>query len=108
MMLSRGGYRTEIDADGYRVVERARALRPLAITLDILMPGIDGWDVLRALKLDPATRDIPAIIISIVADRELGQALGAVDYFVKPVDRLALLARLGQLQQEVSRCTINT
>jgi CheY-like chemotaxis protein len=79
-------------------VEKARALRPAAITLDVLLPELDGWEVLRALKRDRRTRDIPVVIASVVDDEQLGRALGAVDYFVKPVDRRALLARLEGLR----------
>lgn len=79
-------------------MEKARALRPAAITLDVLLPELDGWEVLRALKRDRRTRDVPVVIASVVDDERLGRALGAVDYFVKPVDRRALLARLEGLR----------
>jgi signal transduction histidine kinase/CheY-like chemotaxis protein len=94
LYLNRGGYRSVIATDGHEAVERARELHPAAITLDILLPTLDGWEVLRALKRDEATRDIPVIIASVADDRELGFALGATDYFVKPVEREALLSRL--------------
>jgi len=64
------------------------------IALDILLPGIDGWDVLAALKRDEATRDTPVVVISVVDKPDLGRALGAMDDFVKAVDGKALLARL--------------
>lgn len=80
--------------DGQEALDRARELVPAAITLDILLPTLDGWEVLRALKRDVQTRDIPVIIASVADDRELGFALGATDYFVKPVEREELLARL--------------
>ncbi|HEV8634245.1 MAG TPA: response regulator, partial [Chloroflexota bacterium] len=96
LYLARGGYRTETAADGAEAIAKALALRPIAITLDILLPGIDGWEVLRALKSDERTCDIPVVIASIVDDEPLGYALGATDYFVKPIDRHALLARLGR------------
>ena len=75
----------------------ARMLEPAAITLDIVLPDMSGWDVLREVKKEPATRDIPVVIISMADNRELGLTLGAEDYFTKPVDRGALLARLGDL-----------
>ena len=56
------------------------------IALDILLPGIDGWDVLAALKRDEATRDTPVVVISVVDKPDLGRALGAMDDFVKAVD----------------------
>ncbi|HEX5166121.1 MAG TPA: response regulator, partial [Thermomicrobiales bacterium] len=92
--LGRGGYRTTIAADGSVALQWARDLRPAAITLDVMLPSLDGWEILRSLKLDPLTRDIPVVIASIIDDSDLGFALGATDYFVKPVDRQALLARL--------------
>jgi CheY-like chemotaxis protein len=92
--LGRGGYRTTIADDGRVALQWARELRPAAITLDVMLPSLDGWEILRSLKLDPLTRDIPVVIASIIDDSELGFALGATDYFVKPVDRQALLARL--------------
>jgi CheY-like chemotaxis protein len=72
-------------------VEQARALRPAAITLDVLLPGCDGWQVLQALKADPATRDIPVVMVSIVDNEHLGYALGAAAYLVKPVAQADLL-----------------
>ena len=63
-----------------------RAMRPMAITLDIILPGMEGWEVLRTLKSDPLTSEIPVIIVSMLENRDLGMAFGAEDYFVKPVD----------------------
>jgi CheY-like chemotaxis protein len=74
----------------------ARERPPAAIILDILLPGQDGWEVLREFKADPIVRDLPVIIVTVVDERELGLALGAVDYFLKPVDRTALLSRLAR------------
>jgi CheY-like chemotaxis protein len=74
----------------------ARDLKPVAITLDILLPEVDGWEVLNRLKADEATRNIPVIVVSVVDNPALGRALGAFDYFVKPVDGKALLSRLSQ------------
>ena len=92
--LTRGGYRSQVAADGLEVIEKARSLKPVAITLDIMLPHVDGWELLRSLKADETTRDIPVVITSVVDDEQLGYALGAADYFVKPVERQALLARL--------------
>ena len=69
----------------------ARQLRPRAITLDVMMPGMDGWAVLSALKADPEVAAIPVLMLSIVDDRNLGHALGAADYLVKPLERDRLL-----------------
>ncbi|UPT75553.1 MAG: response regulator [Elusimicrobiota bacterium] len=76
----------------------ARSLKPMAITLDIMMPHRDGWSVLQALKSDPATSSIPVIILSITENRALGFALGVADYIVKPFERRALLEKLGGLE----------
>jgi CheY-like chemotaxis protein len=56
------------------------------ITLDVMMPHLDGWSVLTALKADPATADIPVIMLTIVDDKQMGFALGAADYLTKPID----------------------
>jgi len=79
---------------GDEALRLARESHPIAVTLDVVLPGSDGWDVLKQLKTDAATRHLPVIIISIVNNRDLGMALGADDYFVKPVDRDLLLERL--------------
>ena len=66
----------------------------MAITLDIMMPRKDGWQVLRELKHDPDTQDIPVIIMSIVDDKLMGFSLGAAEYIVKPVEKDILLRKL--------------
>jgi signal transduction histidine kinase/CheY-like chemotaxis protein len=92
--LRRAGFRTEVVRSGSDVMSRARQRKPAAITLDILLPGIDGWEVLTQLKHDETTSSIPVIVISVVDNPELGIALGAVDYFVKPVPAKELIGRL--------------
>ena len=94
--LETGGFRLSIARTGNEALAMARDLKPVAITLDILLPEIDGWEVLTRLKADEATRDIPVLIVTVVDNPSLGRALGALDYFVKPVDRAALLSRLDQ------------
>jgi CheY-like chemotaxis protein len=69
----------------------ARELQPLAITLDVVMPGMDGWAVLTAIKTDPELADIPVIMMSVVDDRNIGFALGASAFLTKPLDRSALV-----------------
>jgi CheY-like chemotaxis protein len=64
------------------------------MTLDVMMPGVDGWAVLTELKADPRTADIPVIILSILDDKNLGFALGATDYLTKPIDRERLITIL--------------
>jgi CheY-like chemotaxis protein len=82
--------------NGRDALALARELKPRLITLDVMMPSMDGWSVLTALKADPATRDIPVVMISIVDDRQLGFALGAADYLTKPIDRSQLAAILAR------------
>ncbi|TME70436.1 MAG: response regulator [Chloroflexi bacterium] len=94
--LESGGFRMAIARNGTEALRMARELKPAAITLDILLPEIDGWEVLSRLKEDETTRNIPVVVISVVDDPAVGRALGAVDYFVKPVDGKALLSRLDQ------------
>ena len=72
----------------------ARQVKPHAITLDIMMPHMDGWSVLQILKNDPELRAIPVFIISIMENKALGFSLGATDYIVKPFDRKDLLSKL--------------
>ncbi|MDF2733569.1 MAG: integral rane sensor hybrid histidine kinase [Chloroflexota bacterium] len=95
--LEEAGFAFAIAPDGRTGVEWATSLRPAAIILDILLPDFDGWEVIQRLKGAEATRDIPVIVVSVVDDAPLGFALGAVDYFVKPVSREALLGSLGLL-----------
>jgi CheY-like chemotaxis protein len=75
-------------------VAMAKEHKPAAITLDILLPDVDGWEVLTRLKRDEMTSDIPVIVVSVVDNPELGRALGALDYFVKPVEAKELVHRL--------------
>ncbi|HXT51196.1 MAG TPA: response regulator [Thermoanaerobaculia bacterium] len=95
--LGDGGWVPVRARTGDDALKLARGVRPVAVTLDLVIPGIDGLSVLRELRADPDTRHIPVIIISVLDNRELGLTLGADDYFVKPVDRDALLARLSAL-----------
>jgi signal transduction histidine kinase/DNA-binding response OmpR family regulator len=94
--LTDAGHAVRIAADGETGLTMARADRPVAIVLDILLPGIDGWEVLRRLKSDATLRDVPVIIATVVDERGVGLALGAVDYLIKPVDPQMLLDRLGR------------
>jgi len=95
--LEREGFRIETATSGVEGLARARELRPAAITLDLLMPDLDGWDVLAALKGDPALSSIPVVLVTIVDERQRGYALGAAEYLVKPVDREQLAAALRSL-----------
>jgi signal transduction histidine kinase/CheY-like chemotaxis protein len=90
------GYRVRVAPDGETGLAEARSVPPDAIVLDVLLSGIDGWEVLRRLKSDERLREIPVVIVTIVDEREVGLALGAVDYLVKPVNRTALLDALAR------------
>jgi DNA-binding response OmpR family regulator len=94
--LVQAGYRVCLAHTGDDALLKAEQLRPRAITLDILLPGGDGWEVLAKLKASPFTQDIPVIIVSVLDRQELGFHLGAMDYLVKPVDRFQLLHALGR------------
>ncbi|GMV34004.1 MAG: hypothetical protein DCC59_07935 [Chloroflexi bacterium] len=96
------GFRVEPLTDPARAVEAARRVKPFAITLDIMMPGTDGWTVLDALKSNAETRNIPVIICSIVEDIEKGFHLGASDYLVKPILEEDLVNSLDRLNADGS------
>jgi CheY-like chemotaxis protein len=92
--LTKEGYRVETAAGGEAGLCLARELHPDVITLDVMMPGMDGWAVLSELKADPELADIPVVMLTIVDNKNLGYALGAADYLTKPIQRDRLLAIL--------------
>jgi signal transduction histidine kinase/CheY-like chemotaxis protein len=96
--IESAGFRTEVARTGSDAVVMARDHRPAAITLDILLPDLDGWEVLTRLKRDPSTSSIPVVVVSVVDNPELGMALGALDYFVKPVPAKELMSRLARFK----------
>jgi CheY-like chemotaxis protein len=81
------GYQLCTAGSGEEGLNLAREKRPDLITLEVVMPGIDGWTVLKNLKADPQLSGIPVVMVSISDDRDRGLAMGAADYLVKPVDR---------------------
>jgi signal transduction histidine kinase/DNA-binding response OmpR family regulator len=85
--LAREGFHIVTASSGAEGLRLAREIRPQLITLDVLMPGMDGWSVLAELKADPELADIPVVVVSITDDAALGYALGASEYLTKPVDR---------------------
>ena len=85
--LNRKGFPVECAASGQEGLRLAKELHPVAITLDVMMPGMDGWAVLSALKSDSDLSDIPVVMLTIVDDKNLGYSLGATEYMMKPVDR---------------------
>jgi len=92
--LAAAGLRPVVIRTGEEGLEAVHALRPAAVILDIQLPGMDGWDVLRTLKADPATTATPVVVLSVIPDRSRGIALGASDYLVKPVGKDELLAAI--------------
>ncbi|HET6468417.1 MAG TPA: response regulator [Geminicoccaceae bacterium] len=89
-LLTREGMTVSVAADGASGLARARELRPALITLDVLMPGMDGWSVLQELKADPELAEIPVVMLTIVDEQNRAYALGAAGYLAKPVDRAQL------------------
>jgi DNA-binding response OmpR family regulator len=89
--LTKEGYCVATAVDGAEGLVKARAMHPDLITLDVMMTDIDGWSVLAELKADPTVEHIPVVLLTMADDRTLGYALGASDYFTKPVawDHLA-------------------
>ncbi|MEA3058591.1 MAG: hypothetical protein QOE50_3 [Sphingomonadales bacterium] len=85
--LQRGGYAVRTAANGEEAMQLARTLQPDVVTLDALMPQMDGWAVLSAMKEDAVLAEIPVIMVTIVDNQSIGFSLGAADYLIKPIDR---------------------
>jgi CheY-like chemotaxis protein len=92
--LEAAGVRVIGARDGEEGLDTVRRLSPAGVILDILLPGIDGWEVLAQLKADPQTAPIPVIVVSMLDERGRGFALGAAEYLVKPVGKEQLRAAL--------------
>jgi CheY-like chemotaxis protein len=92
--LTREGLQVVTAASGEEGLRLARAVHPVAITLDVVLPGMDGWTVLTALKTDPELATIPVIMLTIADNQSQGFALGAADYLVKPIDAAQLVSVL--------------
>jgi adenylate cyclase len=92
--LEKEGYRVILARNGLEALELARQHRPQAITLDVMMPQLDGWGALKELKADAALRDIPVIMVTVLNERGMAIPLGAADFVTKPVDRQRLTAIL--------------
>lgn len=95
--LHEAGYQTEIARDGVEGFEKAKNLKPHLITLDMLLPVKDGWQVLKELKRHPICKKIPIVIVSITDEKKLGFSMGAVGYFVKPVNKEEFLETIKQI-----------
>jgi signal transduction histidine kinase/DNA-binding response OmpR family regulator len=100
--LERAGFAAVAARGGQEGLRLVRELRPAAVTLDIMMPDLDGWTVLAAIKGDPALASTPVVLMSIVDQKNRGYALGAADYLVKPVDRAKLIEALTNICGSIS------
>ena len=100
--LNRKGFPVECASSGEEGLRLARELHPMAIILDVMMPGMDGWAVLSTLKSEPEVKDIPVVMLTIVDDKNLGYALGATDYMIKPVDRDRLNEILAKFRERAA------
>jgi len=98
--LEDSGYQVLQAYKGTEAIKLAKEYKPYAITLDIIMPSRDGWDILQELKSTPGTAGIPVIIVSIVDSRELGLSMGAIAYLVKPIEPDELIKVLGSIERE--------
>ncbi len=105
-MLAREGYRVDHAGGGKEALEKARAEHPTVILLDVMMPQVDGWAVLGILKADPALKDIPVVIVSLLDERPLGLTLGAAEFLNKPVDRTRLIDTVRAYAGSASGCVL--
>ncbi|MBF0558138.1 MAG: response regulator [Nitrospirae bacterium] len=94
LYLAQGGYRVAHTGNGDNALNRIREIKPFLVVLDVMLPGKDGWEILNELKSDPEIKHIPVIVSSVIDNRELGIALGASDYLVKPLNKCSLLKKL--------------
>jgi signal transduction histidine kinase/CheY-like chemotaxis protein len=101
--LSSVGYEVIVCPTAWRVIEMAAELQPAAITLDIVMTPVDGWETLSGLKSDPRTADIPVIVVTVLDQKDAGALFGADEYVVKPVDRAILIAAIGRCLNQRGR-----
>jgi Amt family ammonium transporter len=104
--LIKEGFRVQLAANGETGLRLAGELKPAAITLDVMMPGMDGWAVLTALKADPDLADIPVVMLTMVDEKNLGYTLGASDYLTKPIDRERLKVVLNKYRCDHPKCSV--
>jgi DNA-binding response OmpR family regulator len=104
--LRQVGYAADSVATGRAAIDQARRDRPDLITLDIYLPDIDGWKVLKVLKTDPVTADVPVVVVSIVPENKESLKLGAVEYLVKPLDSAVLLDTISRVLGHSGRVLI--
>ena len=104
--LAKEGYRVALAEDGDKGLELARSLKPDAITLDVLMPTVDGWTVLSALKADEATEGIPVLMLTMGDEKNLAYSLGASDFLSKPITRERLVKALDRVRCHEPICSV--
>ncbi|MBL8164968.1 MAG: response regulator [Anaerolineae bacterium] len=104
--LTKEGFNVRTAVSGVEGLRAAREFKPDVITLDVMMPGMDGWAVLSALKADPALAAIPVVMMTIVSDKNLAYSLGAADYLTKPIDRDKLMHTLRKYECKHPVCKI--
>ena len=105
-LLEKDGFNVVTATSGEDGLRLAHQLQPAAITLDVLMPDMDGWSVLRALKVDPVLQNIPVVMLTMLDDENKGYALGATDYLTKPVDRDRLHIALARFHTPDEPCSV--
>ncbi len=104
--LSKIGYRVVGAPSGQEGLKLAKKLKPDAITLDVMMPGMDGWEVLSELKADPTLSHIPVIMLTMTEDHDIGYSLGAAEYLTKPISRSQLIEVLQKYHIEDADRTV--
>jgi len=104
--LRKDGFEVVTAGSGEEGLRLAHKLKPAAITLDVMMPDMDGWSVLRALQADPVLRDIPVVMLTVVDDKSKGYSLGATNYLTKPVDRHQLHHALARYYNPGESCSV--
>ena len=100
--LAGAGIRLESALNGEEGLRKIRELRPAAVTLDVIMPGIDGWTLLQHMKRDPVVAEIPVIMMSIIDDRAYALSMGADDYLTKPVTRRELITVISRVLKKTA------
>jgi signal transduction histidine kinase/CheY-like chemotaxis protein len=104
--LEQSGYEVAVANNGPAGIKLVKERQPLAVTLDVMMPGMDGWSVLTALKSDPATSHIPVIMVTMLQDRSLGFSLGASEFLTKPVNQEKLRSVLSRFGGQSAEYTL--
>ena len=102
IILNEAGYGVVPAYTGKEALKILDEIDPIAITLDIMMPGMHGWELLKKIKSREKARDIPAIIISMVDEKRIGFEMGAFDYLIKPFDRKQIIKSLERIKGKIS------